>query len=592
MDNNVGKITIGTEVDTKGIDKGLVDIERKVTSKGFMNKFSRIFGGVFSKVSSGASKITSSIGKGLNTILKGLGSITSTIGGIAGIIAKISLIGIIGMILLAVNYSETSKAQLQEIATIVLNLADVLAKLILPVAEAIVNLIYEGVKWIAELLNGWFGIDLFAKRTDKSLKSGVKSAKALRKQLLGFDEMNILNKDGSIGGLGSGGTTTSGGSTNPKTNASFGNTLARIGEIAQETIKKKLLLSLGPGGILLGLLFGDVKVSSKMTDKVLQKLKKKFLGAKATFKDGIVEVKTTTGETIKYSYSEYEKLMRELGYTTDTTTGQIKESFVGANKVIVDNGITASSEFSKNWVQAGVDIAEKFTGTDGVLGEVTTSTETSMKAMMGNIENIIKYYKLPVVEISVEEDKNKNTKSALDKIEEIINNYNIPVVNVDVEEDKDKNSKGLMSGIKETIKGVSTTVSIKADTLPFINEVKKLAKASPVLFMPIVDALRKVGYKLAKGGIITIPKLASGGVINRPGKGVPLAYGGAIGGERGREAVIPLTDSQQMSLLGREIAKNVVIQLTNVTELDGRVLARTTAQVMSDMNFASNGGAL
>ena len=60
MDNNVGTITLGTKVDTKGVDKGLVDIERKVTGKGFMNEFSRMFSGIFSKISSGASKITSS----------------------------------------------------------------------------------------------------------------------------------------------------------------------------------------------------------------------------------------------------------------------------------------------------------------------------------------------------------------------------------------------------------------------------------------------------------------------------------------------------------------------------------------------------
>ena len=121
---------------------------------------------------------------------------------------------------------------------------------------------------------------------------------------------------------------------------------------------------------------------------------------------------------------------------------------------------------------------------------------------------------------------------------------------------------------------------------------KNFAKAWPVAFQPIVSALEKQGYHASKGAIIRLPKLASGGIINRPGRGVPLGVGGAIGGERGREAVIPLTDSQQMALLGREIAKNVVITLNSVTEIDGRQLARVTAQVMNDMQFASNGGVI
>ena len=83
-----------------------------------------------------------------------------------------------------------------------------------------------------------------------------------------------------------------------------------------------------------------------------------------------------------------------------------------------------------------------------------------------------------------------------------------------------------------------------------------------------------------------IPKLAVGGIINQPGRGVPI--GSAIGGERGAEGVIPLTDSQQMELLGASIGKYITINLTNVNEMNGRVLSRELKRIQSDDDFAYN----
>lgn len=71
-----------------------------------------------------------------------------------------------------------------------------------------------------------------------------------------------------------------------------------------------------------------------------------------------------------------------------------------------------------------------------------------------------------------------------------------------------------------------------------------------------------------------------------PNRGTML--GGAIVGESGREGVIPLTDTQAMAQLGEEIGKHVLVNLTNVTEMNGRVLAREIKQIQSEQNFAFN----
>ena len=72
-----------------------------------------------------------------------------------------------------------------------------------------------------------------------------------------------------------------------------------------------------------------------------------------------------------------------------------------------------------------------------------------------------------------------------------------------------------------------------------------------------------------------------------PGPGVPIGYN-AIGGERAIEGVVPLTDSQQMSLLGEAIGKNVTINANIVNTMNGRVIGRELQTINANSDFASN----
>ena len=92
----------------------------------------------------------------------------------------------------------------------------------------------------------------------------------------------------------------------------------------------------------------------------------------------------------------------------------------------------------------------------------------------------------------------------------------------------------------------------------------------------------------AKGGIFNPIKLASGAIINEPGRGVPIGTR-AIGGEHGAEGIIPLTDSQQMDLLGSAIGRRVTVNLTNITEMNGRIISRELHKIQNQDDFAFNG---
>lgn len=83
-----------------------------------------------------------------------------------------------------------------------------------------------------------------------------------------------------------------------------------------------------------------------------------------------------------------------------------------------------------------------------------------------------------------------------------------------------------------------------------------------------------------------LPRLKVGGIINMPNKGVML--GSAIGGESGREGVVPLTDSQAMETLGEAIGRYITINANITNTMNGRVISRQLKTIQNDKDFAYN----
>ena len=64
--------------------------------------------------------------------------------------------------------------------------------------------------------------------------------------------------------------------------------------------------------------------------------------------------------------------------------------------------------------------------------------------------------------------------------------------------------------------------------------------------------------------------------------------GGAIAGESGREGVIPLTDTQAMAELGREIGRWITVNANITNTMNGRVISRELKQIQNEQDFAYN----
>lgn len=91
----------------------------------------------------------------------------------------------------------------------------VLTQAIAPVLRYIVNLAMQLLGWINAILQAWFGVNLFANGSVEAFQkmkkgaSGVsKAVKEIKKQLLGFDEINMLTSQSDTGtSAGAGGVT-------------------------------------------------------------------------------------------------------------------------------------------------------------------------------------------------------------------------------------------------------------------------------------------------------------------------------------------------------------------------------------------------
>lgn len=130
--------------------------------------------------------------------------------------------------------------------------------------------------------------------------------------------------------------------------------------------------------------------------------------------------------------------------------------------------------------------------------------------------------------------------------------------------------KGVINGVLSAIENILNS-PIKA-----INKLLGIVnKISPI--------------KIGTLSTFRLPRLAKGGIINMPGRGVPVGGASAIAGERGQEGVIPLTDSQQMDLLGQAIARHMVINNFVDNYIDGRKLNRILQSSNDRTRFAMNG---
>lgn len=626
----------------------------------------------------GITKVFSGVSGQVNSIGNGVQSITRKVARWG--LALLSIRGIYGMLSSAAS---TLTAQNDQMAANIQYLKNMIASALAPVIQWIINLVYTLLTYLNYITKAFFGLDLFAgamalsmKQAEKSaggvgkgLGKAKKEAEEMKKQLAGFDEMNVLqdtsNKDtGSGGGGGAGG---GGGMPMPDLpDVPIPEWLKWIAKHKDEVIAGLLgiaagltalklgataLQALGIGVLIAGIAYAVMGLLQYLKDPTFANLGQFIQGIGAAiiglgialfpilgwpaiivgavvllvgtlikyweqikaFLQGIViwlfEMGTNIGGIPGMIFKSVAEMISGIISALDMIINGVKGMIDGIIKIVkgfAEGDMSMVMEGLKQLVSSWIDAVIGFISLmiEWIAGIVRTLLLTIVNlvanliaaiwnlitglwdfitGLVGGIANWI-YTKAikPVIDIynALWTSIKAGAQSAWDKVKSIFGA--IP---------------GWFNGVISKIVSNFSTIGTKVGNAiggAFKGAINKvLSGIENILNTPIrainglIGAINEIpGVSMKKLSTLKLPRLAKGGIINMPGRGVPV--GGAIAGERGAEAVIPLTDSQQMALIGEAIGKYVNINATVPVYVGNRQIAREIKRINAENDFAYN----
>ena len=362
-----------------------------------------------------------------------------------------------------------------------------LAYVLEPVVRKVVELAKQLVFYLGYLIKAWTGHNIFAS-ANKNLKKSVGSAKELKKQLAGFDEMNVISD------------TSSGGAS---------------------------------GGAIPSFNFEDMEVPDWLV-----KIKEIGLWIIDNWED-VVGILLLTKLFIDILTGNWLGVIIDLVLLLIDLFFKVKDAI----KVIADN-------WKESWQLVADFMMNK------VIKPIGDWFSNLWQKIKDGVASAVQWIK----------DKFNSIKDFFKSIISTIVGF-FKTIGTKVGDAIGGAFKAVINGVLKAIENI----------LNFpIRQINKL-----------LDVINDVpGINIKKLSTFNLPRLAKGGIINMPGRGVPV--GSAIGGERGQEGVIPLTDSQQMMLLGEAIGKFVNINANIPVYVGNRLLLREMKRIEAEDNFAYN----
>ena len=427
------------------------------------------------------------------------------------------------------------------------------------------------------------------------LGKASKSAKELKKQLAGFDEMNVLQDNTPASGGGAGGGVGAGGVGDLGALGDMGD--FGLGEL-KDTIEKlnpltELFTALiwGLVGALTALKLLNLAQDFGLIDEAVKNssLLRIAIGIGVAIAGLVVAIQGLIKYLKDPSWKNFGQVLQGISIAVigiGIAVGGLPVIIVGVIALIVATIIKYWDEI-KAFLSKGIDwlasrgdwIRDKFGNTIGNIYDIFITT---LKSIMVGIDTTFKGFKQMFDGIIqfVKGVFTGNWKSAWEGVQKIVGGAFVAM-------------KGTAQAVLSAIVGFATSVAttigngIASIFKSIINGM--LSKIQSFMNGPIdaVNKLRDVinkvpGINLGKLPRFNLPRLAKGGIINLPGSGV------AIGGESGREGVIPLTDSQQMELLGEAIGKYITVNASITNTMNGRVISRELQKINNENDFAFN----
>ena len=458
-----------------------------------------------------------------------------------------------------------------------------LASTLEPVVLRLISLVKTLLGYIGYIAKQWFNVDLFAgasvdkfKQNEKALGGATKQAKELNKQLAGFDEMNVIQDTSSAGG----GAGAGGGGTLPSFDLS-----SMQGDVPQWlkwiVDNKDLILSVlfGIGAGLLAVQFGLTGIQA--------------LGIGVAVAGLVYAIQALIDYLKDPSFENFGKIIQGIG----VFVVGLGIAFLGLPAIIVGVVVLIVGTIIKywdeikafllkgvEWLEGSIDAVRDFFGDQ--VADIFETCVTAFKGIILGIDEAIKGVKL-IFDGLIQFITGIFTGNWKKAINGLVNIFaGIFQTIVGVVQSVFSLIAGLAVSIAKTV-GYTIAGAFKAVVNGILGAIEGILNTPIKAVNSLIKTINKVpGINLGTLSTFKLPRLAKGGIINMPGRGVPV--GSAIGGERGAEGVIPLTDSQQMALLGEAIGRYITINANITNTMNGRVISRELQKVQNDSDFAFN----
>ena len=574
-----GTITIGTKLDDKEFDAQILQLERKINDMERDLEIS-ISTGEFAEDSQEAEELRVKIEKAKNQLItlnkqkekyNSTGYTTEGLEGLGDPIGK--AFNKIGRIVLSIFSIRSAYGAMQRASSLLAQynsqyatdleyIRYAIVQAIAPILEKVVKLAYTLLGYMNYLAKIWFGKPIFAENLAKNFAKASKSTSEIKKNLqtTPFDEMNVLT-DTSDSGISGGGAVAP--SMDPSMlQGEVPNWLKWIADNKDLIIKALTGIAIAVGLIKLNDLIGGLETLGPLLKPI-----KTFLKAHGTTLAGILAIISGIAiiidGIIKYlkdpSWENFIEIMTGI-------------AFVVGGVMLLFGGIPAL-------ITAIILIL-------GALGLAIYKHWDEIKETLGKVGDWINEHVIqPVAEFfkGLWDNIINGVKNAVQGIKDIF----ATVVNF---------FKGLVSQIVNAFGSLGTKAgeaisgAFKAVVNAVLRTIESVLNAPIRAINRLIGVINNVpGINLRTLSTFNLPRLAVGGLINNPGRGVPLGGGSAIAGEAGREGVIPLTDSQAMETLGEAIGRYITINANITNTMNGRVISRQLQQIKNDREFAYNG---
>lgn len=439
-----------------------------------------------------------------------------------------------------------------------------LASMLQPVIERLIQLAYKLLTYVNYIAKAWFGVDLFANASADAMNKSAKSAEKMKKSLAGFDEMNVLNDNGSTGAMGA---------VTPSLDLATPEDVPIPSWIQWIADNKDILIAglTGIAGGLMAIYLGLTLIQGLGIGLILAGVALAIQGIIDFIKDP--------------SWHNFLTILQGVALVV----AGIAVLMGGWVVALIALGVAIVSYVIQNWDKVkeilgkvGTWIYENivipvWNFIQGLFDTILSIIKTAISVINGIFTTLINIIANPFIVaydtvVGVFNGIKKTIQGVFDVIAGLFTG----------------DWKRVMNGFKNIFKGVFDTLwSIaKAPLNLIIGGINALIKGANKISFDVPDWVPGLGGKKFGFNIPTIPKLAVGGIVNMPSRGVPI--GGAIAGESGAEGVIPLTNSQAMETLGQAIGKYININATVPVYVGNKQIAREIKKINAESDFAFN----